>query len=282
VKKILIVGKNSFVGKNLCEWLNKHDKQYSVETISLRNHRWKEMCFSKYDVVVYTVGLAHKRENKTNIPLYYKLNRDLTLELAMKSKEEGVKQFIYFSSMSVYGMYSGIVSKSTPTMPQTHYGRSKLQAETLLNNLSTETFDIAIIRPPMIYGKGCKGNYKLISFISRKTPIFPIESNKRSMIYIDNLSEFTKNLIDSNEKGYFHPQNSRYVCTTEMVKEISKVHYKNILFLNVKIIIKFFMRRSRLMNKVFGDLYYDESLSTSKIDYNVVGFEKSIILTERE
>src|SRR5690606_7124221 len=110
-------------------------------------------------VVIHVAGIAHVKETKENADLYYKVNRDLAFEVAKKAKNEGVKQFIFLSSMSVYGIETGIIKINTPTNPKTNYGRSKLEAEELISSIESDSFKVAILRPPMIYGKGCKGNY---------------------------------------------------------------------------------------------------------------------------
>ncbi|WP_066175320.1 NAD-dependent epimerase/dehydratase family protein [Bacillus marinisedimentorum] len=283
MKKILITGKNSYVGKRLEEWLGNYPDRYSLEAISLRDNSWKEKDFSNYDVVFHVAGVAHIKESKENAPLYYKVNRDLAYEVAQKAKVEAVKQFIFLSSMSVYGIENGSITKNSELNPKSAYGKSKLQAENLIEPLENGSFKIAIIRPPMIYGKDCKGNYPRLASIAVRFPVFPAIRNKRSMIFIDNLSEFVRLLIDDCCSGLFLPQNKQYVCTSDMVKLIAKVNGKNI------IMIKLFNPLLRLINnkinlsvvnKVFGDLVYEKGLSEYKREYYVTTLEESIVKTE--
>src|SRR5699024_2819593 len=161
---------------------------------------WKEKDFSMYDVVVHVAGIAHRKETKENAQLYYEINRDLAYDVAQKSKTESVKQFIFLSSMSVYGLEEGVIDGRTPLHPKSNYGKSKLEAENLIQPLENKNFKVAIIRPPMIYGKDCKGNYQRLAKIAKKVPVFPKIDNKRSMIYIDNLSEFIRLSIDRSEE----------------------------------------------------------------------------------
>ncbi|MEQ6389253.1 NAD-dependent epimerase/dehydratase family protein [Bacillaceae bacterium S4-13-58] len=282
MKKILITGKNSYVGMSLEKWLGNYPKSYLIDSISLRNDDWKEKDFSGYDVVLHVAGIAHIKETKENEDLYYKVNRDLAFEVAQKAKVEGVMQFIFLSSMSVYGIESGVINQDTPAKPKSNYGKSKLQAEELISVLEVECFKVAILRPPMIYGKGCKGNYIRLANIAVKTPIFPDIDNKRSMIYIDNLSEFIKWIVDNCGRGLFFPQNSEYVTTTKMVKQIAKAHGKKIWLTRLFNPLFKIKKNNSTVNKVFGNLVYEETLSKyNNVELNrFIGFEESIRLTE--
>jgi nucleoside-diphosphate-sugar epimerase len=280
MKKILITGKNSYVGKSLENWLGNYPDKYSIDFISLRNDSWKVKDFSEYDVVFHAAGIAHIKETKKNADLYYKVNRDLTYEVAQKAKAEGVIQFIFVSSMSVYGIDSGVIDDCSPLKPKSNYGKSKLQAENLIIPLGNDKLNIVIIRPPMIYGKGCKGNYSRLANLALKLPVFPIVENNRSTIYIDNLCEFIRLLIDNWSKGIFFPQNEEYVCTSEMVKLIGHVHGKKIRmtkFFNP--LLKLLMNTT--LKKIFGNLVYKSDISEQRIKYNLYDFKSSIILTER-
>ncbi|NLY45100.1 MAG: NAD-dependent epimerase, partial [Tissierella sp.] len=160
--------------------------------------------------------------------------------------------------------------------------------EELIKQLGDESFKVAIIRPPMVYGKGCKGKYPRLTRLAVKTPIFPDVDNKRSMIYIDNLSEFVRLLIDNNSSGLFLPQNSEYVNTSEMVKLIAGVHGKKIIM--TKIFNPILKRLDvSIVNKVFGDLVYGKELQNDTgtsiykyFIYETVSFKESIIQTESE
>ncbi len=280
MKKVLITGLNSYVGVSLKSWLFADSLNYEINNIDLRNDEWKKVDFSKYDVVYHTVGIAHIKETEENKDLYYKVNRDLAFEVAQKAKREGVSQFIFLSSMSVYGMEKGEINIETLPMPKSAYGKSKLEAEKLIEELESEDFKVAITRPPMVYGKGCKGNYQRLRKLAMLTPIFPKIDNKRSMIYIDNLSEFVKQIVDKNESGLFFPQNSEYVNTSDMVGKIGKVHNRNMLFTSLfNGVIK---RLSfGVITKVFGDLTYDIGMSKYGFEYEVCGFSESIECSEK-
>ena len=280
MKRVLITGKNSYIGTSLENWLMREPDKYKVDTVDMKDGSWKEKDFSSYDVVFHVAGIAHIKETSDNQNLYYKVNRDLAYETAQKAKQDGVEQFIFLSSMSVYGIEQGVIDKNTPLTPNSAYGKSKIEAEKLINKLQDDSFTVATLRPPMVYGKGCRGNYPRLVGLALKTPIFPKVDNKRSMIYIDNLSEFVKRLIDNRSGGLFFPQNADYVNTSEMVRIIAEVHGKRV------VMTKLFNPLLRLLNvstvnKVFGDLVYDMSMSNYVSDYRVCGFRESIKKTEQ-
>ncbi|WP_455759537.1 NAD-dependent epimerase/dehydratase family protein [Cloacibacillus evryensis] len=278
MKKILITGANSYVGASFEKWLSQWPNEYHVDTIDMIDGTWREKSFAGYDVVFHVAGIAHIKETKENAHQYYEINRDLAFETAQKAKADGVSQFIFMSSMSVYGIESGVITKNTKPSPKSHYGKSKLEAEEKISLLIDNIFALAVLRPPMIYGKGCKGNYQRLSEFAKKAPIFPDIHNERSMIYIDNLSEFIRNLIDEQTRGLFLPQNKEYVCTSELVKEIAKNHGKNIKKVYIlNPLIRFFQPRIKTLNKVFGDFVYlqDNSLCQT------IGFKESVKVSEQ-
>lgn len=279
-KKILITGKNSYVGNKLIEWLEKESGKYEVVKETVRDDKWKGIGFSKFDVVVHVAGIAHIKETEENKSLYYKINRDLAYEVAKKAKADGVKQFIFLSSMSVYGLDKGIIDKATPLNPTTAYGKSKVEAEKLINEIRDDSFSVAILRPPMIYGKACKGNYSKLAKLALKTPLFPKVDNKRSMIYVDNLSEFIKQLIDTQKQGLYFPQNTEYINTSDMVKLITEIHGKKLLMPKLFNPLLKSLNLS-IINKLFGNLVIDKKLSHNLKDYNISNFEETILLSEK-
>ena len=285
MKKVLITGKNSYIGNALEKWLAKEPENYQVESIDMKDGSWKERDFSSYDVVFHVAGIAHVSTDPKMEELYYKVNRDLTIETAEKAKAEGVKQFIFMSSIIVYGDSSSskrVIDRKTIPTPSNFYGNSKLQAEEGIKNLESDEFKIVILRPPMIYGKGSKGNYPRLAKMAKKTPVFPDIDNERSMLHIDNLCEFLKIMIDFEESGLYFPQNQEYVKTSELVHTIAQVHGKKIIL--TKIFNPFFqpLFKIDIVNKVFGNLVYDQVMSKyEKKDYRIRTLKESIELTEK-
>ena len=259
-KNILVTGANSYIGKNFIDYISSFDN-YNVEAISVRDDAWKDVDFGKYDVIYDVAGIAHIKETDDNRHLYYEVNRDLALELAKKAKAEGVKQFVYLSSMSVFGMVIGHINKDTPTIPSNAYGKSKLEAEQLLMKLADNDFIVSIVRPPMVYGEGCKGNYQALRKFAVKVKAFPDIDNERSMISIDNMSKAIVDIIETPNTGYYHPQDSEYIRTYDMVKEIAEAEGLNFHTIRFgKGLILLLAKHVNVFKKVFGSLTYDKGM----------------------
>lgn len=287
MKRILITGANSYIGTSFENYMSQFGSDYQIETIDMRGEDWKKADFSSFDSIIHVAGIVHVKEK--NEGLYYQVNRDLAFETAKKAKSDGVNQFIFFSSMSVFGMDTGVITDKTKPNPKTPYGKSKLAAEGLLKELESKSFRICILRPPMIYGPNSVGNYPRLAKLAKKIPVFPKVNNQRSMLYIDNLSAFLKLMVDTNLSGIFHPQNDEYVNTSEMVKIIAEVNGKRIFLVpGFNSLIKVASIQSGLLRKVFGSLvYYSDTegfpQSTSNnvfLDYQDKTFIESISHSE--
>lgn len=277
MKKILITGENSYIGTSFKNWVSQYKEKYEVDTISVREDEWKNKSFDKYDVVLHVAGIAHIKETKENKDLYYKVNRDLAIEVAKKSKIDGVRQFVLLSSMSVYGIEQGVINSETVENPKSSYGISKLQGEREIQKLIDDKFIVSILRPPMVYGRGCKGNYVSLDKFTDKIPVFPKVQNSRSMIHIDNLSEFIRIIIEENIGGILYPQNEEFVCTTDMIKMMSKQKSRNMFIVpGFNSLFKLLSKKVNLVSKVFGDLVYDQKVSDIGYDYQIVKFDDSI------
>lgn len=265
MKKILVTGVNSYIGLSLKKYLESKADEYSVDSISVRGDEWKKADFSKYDAVFHAAGLAHIKETKQNSHLYYEINRNMAAAVAEKAKADGVNQFIFMSSMSVYGLDTGVINENTMPCPNSSYGKSKLEAEKLISELADDSFKVCILRPPMVYGPGCKGNFGTVIKLVKKFPFFPKIANKRSMIYIDNLCEFVRLAIDRELSGLYFPQNKEYMNTSDMALWIGKAMGKKLrmsrfLGFCVKVIQPF----SKLVRKAFGSLTYE---GTERLDW---------------
>jgi len=277
-KKILITGAESYIGASFEKWLKRYGDSYTVTSISVRDKVWKARDFSGYDVVLHVAAVVHKKEKPDMAKLYRKINTELAVGIAEKAKREGVRQFIFMSSMSVYGIESGTITSSTIPRPKTMYGKSKSDAGIQLLRLSDEDFKVVVLCPPLVYGHGCPGNYARLSELIRKTPVFPKVSSVRSMIYIDNLCECLRQLVDNNYSGLYFPQNKEYVNVTEMAACISRAHGKRLRLSRLLGIIVSLLPFG-FFRKMFGSLTYEKAMS-GDFSYCVVGFEESVMLSE--
>lgn len=284
MKNILITGKGSYIGTHFKEYMKQWPDQYQVDELDMMDPAWEDHDFSKYDVVYHVAGLAHSTPDESQRDLYYQVNTELAFETAKLAKRSGVRQFIFMSSIIVYG--SGkvgedrVITKSTPLTPDNFYGDSKKQAEIKLQSLKEDGFKVVILRPPMIYGPKSKGNYPMLSKLARKTPIFPDMKNQRSMLYIGNLVEFVRLMIENEEDGVFLPQNDEYTCTSEMVKEIASVYHHKILFTRLFNPIIRLMKKETHINKMFGNLTISKELSSYSQPYCLYTLKESLIQTE--
>lgn len=290
VKKILITGANSYIGCSFEQYISRWPEDYQITTIDMLDGSWRDMSFEGYDVVYHVAGIAHSDNGKISDErekLYYAVNTDLTVEVAKKAKKEKIKQFIFMSSAIVYGESAPIgkskcITKETAVSPANCYGDSKVQAEKGILPLNDETFHVVVLRPPMIYGKGSKGNYPLLAKIANKLPAFPYVKNQRSMLYIENLTEFVRLMIDNDEQGIFWPQNGEYTNTSEMVRMIADIHGKKCsLIPGLSWGLWVIGLACGVVNKAFGNLTYEMSMSEYKMEYRVADLKESIRRTEQ-
>lgn len=282
MKHILITGANSYIGTSFEKWLEASEGDYQIDTLDMIDPKWRQFDFSPYDAIFHVAAIVHKNEKNMDPTLYDKVNRDLPIELAGLAKTAGVKQFVFLSSMSVYGNKEEVITKETKENPSTYYGKSKLAAEKGLMQLESADFKVLMMRPPMVYGPKATGNYTRLSKLSRITPIFPNIANQRSMIYIDNLLEFVRKAIDTNLSGLHFPQNKEYVTTSQLVKTIRDVNGKKTLLTAIfNPIIKLLSNVSQF-NKLFGNLVYAKELSTEVFDYQVADFHESVRKSEEK
>lgn len=276
-KKILILGNDGYIGSHIETWL-KQFHEYEVYGICIKNDAWKKYSFHDYDTVVDTAGIAHIQPKEELRRLFYSVNTELTISLCEKAKESGVHQFIFLSSMNVFGDDCGIITSTDNPKPSSFYGDSKLQADIRIQSMNSASFKVASVRPPAVYGKGCKGNFPTLVKYASKLPVFPDYPQKKSMIYIDTLCEFVHLLVKHESFGLFHPQNKQYTSTTEMVRYISKANGRHIYFTKIfNPLIKVLEKRLRIVNRAFSDDAYDLNIS-SYFDwqYCVETFEHSI------
>ncbi|MGU8054703.1 NAD-dependent epimerase/dehydratase family protein [Streptococcus suis] len=280
MKRVLITGANSYIGTSFEKYVKENNVDFEIDTLDLLNPKWDEFDFTPYDSIFHVAAIVHKNEKKINPDLYFSVNRDLPVKLANIAKIQGVKQFVFLSSMSVYGNHYEEISFYTKEIPNTYYGKSKLEAEKLLEKLDSNSFKVVILRPPMVYGPNAKGNYSRLSKLSKILVVFPKVENQRSMIFIDNLLEFIVQIILREKKGVFFPQNAEYVNTSELLKLIGHVHGKKTYLTKlfnpfINLLFKF-----ATIKKVFGNLVYDKELSSYDFEYQIRRFEESIRLTE--
>jgi len=286
--RVLIAGANSYIGESFKNYCAENYPNIGCSAIDTVDERWRDSSFDGFDTVFHVAGIAHADVGKASEDKkkkYYVVNTDLAIEMAEKAKNDRVPQFIFMSSMIVYGGVEYIDEHTIPA-PTNFYGDSKWRADKGVRELADENFHVAVVRSPMVYGKGCKGNYPTLAKIAKKTPIFPKYKNKRSMLYIENLCEFVALLILSGEGGIYFPQNNSFSNTGKIVRligemEESPVYLTKLLSPAVGVALRIRGKVSSLARKAFGSCYYDQDLSRyDGLDYQLFDLRTSIMKTE--
>lgn len=251
---IIITGEKGYIANNIRKFLN--DKGEKAVCASFRNGA-EGVELSGADTVIHCAAIVHKRE-KDFADDYDRVNHTEAVRLAERAKAAGVRHFVFFSTMSVYGVSKGVINAKTACNPTTLYGKSKLAAEREILALESGDFRITVIRPPMVYGMDCPGNFGSLKKLALKTPIFPKVDNKRSMLYIENLTAAVYKIITEGIYGVVLPMDSEYVNTSDMVKKIAAAKGKKVILMPlVGEILQ--MLPLGVCKKVFGSLYYDKS-----------------------
>ncbi len=278
-KRVLILGKDSFIGESFQNYAKAHyGENFTIDVMDMRDESWREHSFADYDIVFNVAGIAHSDTDNISTfekKCYYDVNADLAVDAAKKAKRDGVKTFIHMSSMIVYGASAGVgedrmIRPDSVPMPENFYGDSKLKGDVYLRRLATTRFKVIVLRPPMIYGDGSKGNYKTLEKIALKSPVFPNIHNDRSMLYIDNLCELLCQVMLIS--GYkrkavvLMPQDEEWVTTSKMVADIAKENGKKIWvtgLINPFVYIASLVpgKMGKMTNKAFGSMCYDKWLS---------------------
>lgn len=294
MRKVLITGLNSYIGNSFEKYIeNMQEPAIQTEKISLKEEGWQEKSWGGYDAVLHVAGLAHvdvSHADEETRKRYYCINRDLAEQAAEKAKKDGVKQFIYLSSIIIYGDSAPIgkekrITKETKPSPANFYGDSKLQGEraalALLKGDDSESmrdaFHILVLRLPMIYGKDSKGNFPKLKKLAERTPVFPKIENRRSMLYIGNLCELIRVAIEGEWEGIICPQNREIVSTSELVRIIGEQKQKKIILVpGFSGVLKLCSHFTGYVNKIFGSLEYDKELDTLEAEYCRYSLQESL------
>lgn len=298
-KKVLITGAGSYIGEAFQTYATEHYPALKIDAVDMIDGSWREKNFSSYDIIYHVAGIAHAdvgNVDEATKAKYYAVNTDLAVEVCEKAKAEGVKNFVFMSSMIVYGDSapygkSKVVDEHTVPFAANFYGDSKLQADAAVRELADDSFHVFVLRPPMIYGKGSKGNYPTLAKFAKKLPVFPNVDNERSMLHIDNLCEFLCQIMMVKEVKenaiVLIPQNGEWTKTSEMVKEIGEVTGKKVRLIGgimkpaVLLGGKVPGKIGGLVNKAFGNSTYAHEMSIYEgIVYQTTSLKESIQKTE--
>ncbi|MFC2098661.1 NAD-dependent epimerase/dehydratase family protein [Bacteroidota bacterium] len=267
--KILITGANSFVGTNFKIYSRYRD----VEEISLLNNEPEDIDFSKYNVVIHLAAIVHQSKKITKSE-YFQINKDLCLRVADNAKKAGISQFIFLSTVKVYGKFipeSGLLNEDSKCVPGDFYAQSKYEAEIGLIKRGDMNFTVSIIRTPLVYGERVKANMLRMVKLVDTNPLLPFGrmENKRDFTYIENLVSFIDQIISKNASGIFIVKDEKAISTTDLVNYLSKhLGRKVTLFKLPKLFRKFCtFFAPDVMDRLYGSLEFDNEKTKMKINY---------------
>lgn len=275
--RILIIGTNSFIGTNF-QRLSKFE---DVDSISLIEKTPEEICFENYDVVLHLAAIVHQT-NKIQDREYYKINRDLCLRVAEYSKKAGIKQFVFLSTVKVYGEHgldSKVMNENSECFPEDTYGKSKYEAELGLKYLEDASFTVSIVRTPLVYGEGVKANMLKILQLVEKLSILPFGklNNRRSITFVGNLIGFIDRIIEKRASGIFIAMDENSVSTTELVSYLAKSFNKKVILFKLPELLKKIGYKifPNIFDRLFGSLEFDNTFTKRELNY------KPVISTEQ-
>lgn len=276
-RNLLVTGSSGFVGSSFMDSAKGHIK---IRSVSLQNTRVEEMDFDRIDIILHLAGIAHRME-KTEDSLYYDVNYQLTKDLAIAAKASGVRHFIFVSTIKVYGDDYELLTPETECKPNDAYGKSKLMAETALEELGSDDFRVSIVRPPLIYGPQVKGNMQKIVNLIEKRRVIPFGNinNKRSMVAVDNLVALLDRIIETGKSGLFLIQDSEPVSTSKLISEIAKCKGKQINLISIPIVLRYTMKLivPEIYKRLFGSLVVDDSKTRELLNFQPpYSFEEGI------
>lgn len=273
-KTLMITGASGFIGSNFIE---RYKDKYNIIPMDLLKVKPEEIDFNGVDAVLHLAALVHQMQGAPR-EKYFEVNTELTKRVAEEAKKQGVKHFVFYSTVKVYGYdgdlynHSMILNEESECNPVNDpYGESKWEAEKILRNLENDNFKVGIIRPPMVYGKGVKGNMESLIKLVKMFPILPFnyDKNRRSLINIENLMYLTTLVIDKEASGVFLPLDEKNISLKEIVEGIEKAY--NLKRINIPMIQPIFWILTKvkpnIMVRLFGTLQFDNKITREKLGY---------------
>jgi len=229
---VLLTGSRGFIGS----YFQKHyARKYTIQPFSFLKDDLNALHVKEIDVVIHLSALVHQMSGASD-EAYERVNVKQTLELALKAKESGVKQFIFMSTVKVYGEESDVpYSEISLCHPQDAYGRTKLKAEQELQKLTSEDFSVSIIRTPIVYGYGVKANIKNLVTLVANVSLLPFGNihNKRSFTYVGNLCAMIDKIIEKKKRGIFLAGDDKSLSTTRLIELIALNQKKKVFFISL-------------------------------------------------
>lgn len=268
MKKISVTGATGFVGRR---WVVYNQDKFQLQTINLRNAMVKDIDLRGADAVVHLAGKAHEMKPIAD-DIYFAVNYELTKQLADTAKAHGVPQFVYISSVKVYGdTLQDVLDESSPCVPTDAYGASKLKAEQYLRSIETDSFRVAIVRPPLVYGPGVKGNMiRLLQMAEKNIPLpFGGIRNQRSMVFVDNLAELINTIIDRKASGIFIAGDNEPVSTSNLLMMMRAAMDNRSKLVSVPLFLRKIIQllRPGLYLRLFGSFVVDNRPTNNFLNF---------------
>ena len=262
---VLITGSTGFIGSY---FINQYSSQFVVNTFSFLRDNFDTLKLDGIDCVVHCGALVHQMKREPSYDEFFDSNVNHTLQMAIKAKANNVKQFIFISTIKVFGEESKkIFDENSPTSPKDDYGLTKKIAEEKLFELEDKNFKVAILRLPLVFGPGVKANFRSLINIVNQFKILPLGSinNKRSIVFVGNVCHYIFQIIKLRERGIFIANEDESFSTSELINQISKALGKNIILFSIPLfnqILK--IVKPKYYQRLFENLEVDNSL-TKKI-----------------
>ncbi len=270
---VLITGSTGFIGQHFIKTYAKH---YAIRTVNLRTESVDKLQLEGVQTVLHLAALVHQMQGAP-AQQYFNINHNLTMKLARQAKAAGVGNFIYMSTTHVYGHYGDLANpdqkldESSHCDPTDAYGQSKLLAEENLKRLETENFKVSIVRSPLVYGPGGKGNLNALKKFISFWPFLPFRhpENRRSLIYVENLVYFLHLVMQQRKSGLFLPQDSEPISIQKLVEFVATCTNKKVhLFSMPRFLLKLlYTIKPSVVQRLYGSFALDSAKTNSAIGY---------------
>lgn len=264
-KTLMITGASGFIGSN---FIKKYENEYNIISVCLIKNKPEDLDYTGVDTILHLAALVHQMKGAPE-ERYFEVNTELTRRLAIAAEEKGVKHFVFYSTVAVWGThgyfdYDRVITLKTPLNPLTAYAKSKYNAEEILSELESDNFKVSILRPPMVYGKDCPGNMKRLEKLVDILPILPFgnDENKRTIVHIDKLLDETNKIIQNEKDGIFIPRDNQDMSIRDILEYIFKEkNTKKILIKLPKSGVKLLHRlKPRVIESLYGSLLFREEM----------------------
>lgn len=265
MKSILLTGSNGFIGKY---FISQYGQLHKISTFSFLNDNFESLHVNNIDVVLHLSALVH--QPKASYEEFEQVNVLNTINLALKAKANGVKHFVFMSTIAVYGEEHCVLHENLTCKPVGFYGMSKLKAEMALQKLQDEYFTVSIIRPPMVYGYNAPGNIKSLMRLIKKIPVLPFLNinNQRSFVYVGNLCAMIESVIEAKKGGVFLACDDTPLSMTQLIELIAQSMEKKIYLMQLSFFSKFLKwLKPFIYQRLYESLVVDNSQTKKVLDF---------------